>query len=652
MKFKKILSIVLVFVLAVSVICFPVTGNAKDNSKSKISSSLKEKMEKANDDDNIPVYIFLKNCNKKAIEKNLKEKYNIDKQVYDNPDKFYSQIVPKIKVNGTTVRDLVKTEKITEERFNLDDKDSPISLAVRKSVNYAINKNVNSYLKKYRTEVANVIGKYVSDFVESNKCYLKDIILKPDCAEFIIANVKKSDIDKLTCCSLVDDISYFENKQQELYSWNATSVTKSDYSTGLGSTLYNNGSGYDGTGVTVGIIEAGSGRYDSNNYNLENANNLSFVNTPGVVESVTSHATNVTSLICGKHVTIGGKKYGGAAIGATVYQTAANTCNEVIAAIIMLKNLGVHVINYSAGYDSGLGYSGFDKAVDDVLCNNQISFVVCAGNHYGTDTTFNVSSPGKAYNAITVGNLATKTGNNANNSPYSVYSDSCTLEGNYIANKPDVVAPGTCLYLPVSSTNDNNQLASGTSYSAPIVTGIAAQIMQCSYVCKVNINALKNYLINGATNDLITGTTVSYGNLTDESGAGLVDALKTFQIVQSTNKNFGVWLPGVVTPTAYSTEEELNLNSGQRIRIVLVFSKSENIPLSSAYGNNIDIRLISNDTNSTYCVSSESTNNNVEIIDTIIPSTGTYYLQMRLSNSILQSGVYDELRYLITWRII
>ena len=646
MKFKKILSIILVFVLAVSVLCFPVTGNAKDNSQSKISSSLKEKMEEANDDDNIPVYIFLKNCNKKAIEKNLKEKYNIDKQVYDNPDKFYSQIVPKIKVNGTTVRDLVKTEKITEETFNLDDKDSSISLSVRKSINYAINKNVNSYLKKYRTEVANVIGKYVSDFVEENKRLIKKIIVQPDSAEFVIVIIQKKDIEILSNNSVVNEISYFENKKEKCDSWNATSVTKSDYSTGLGSSLYNNGSGYDGTGVTVGIIEAGRGRYDSNNYNLTDAD-LTFVSTPGVTETVSSHATNVTALICGKHVTINGKKYGGAATGATVYQTAINTSSHVLNAFTILKNLGVNVINYSGGSDRGLGYSDYDKAVDNLISNNALPLVNAAGNY---TNTYNIISPGKAYNAITVGNLVTKSGNTALSSPFSMRSSSCYLEESYLANKPDVVAPGTNIYLPSSSTQAIT-VGSGTSYAAPIVTGIAAQLMQYSYVSRVNINVLKNYLINGATNDLITGTTTSYGNLKEESGAGLVDAVKSSEVAHSTNKNFGIFLPGAVTPTGYSTEEELNLQQGQRIRIVLTFSKAEDIALPSVYGNDMDIKLVSEDDPSDW-ITSESPNNNVEIIDTTIWSTGTYYLQLNLFNSILQSGVYDELRYFITWRII
>ena len=86
------------------------------------------------------------------------------------------------------------------------------------------------------------------------------------------------------------------------------------------------------------------------------------------------------------------------------------------------------------------------------------------------------------------------------------------------------------------------------------------------------------------------------------------------------------------------------------MRIALTFEKEEEIDLSAVYGNNIDIRLVRDNPYSTYCVASESTNNNVELIDTWITTTGEYCLQIRLTDSILESGANNDLHYWISWR--
>ena len=52
-----------------------------------------------------------------------------------------------------------------------------------------------------------------------------------------------------------------------------------------------------------------------------------------------------------------------------------------------------------------------------------------------------------------------------------------------------------------------------------------------------------------------------------------------------------------------------------------------------------------------FCEVSESTTNNVEIIDVVAPENGTYTLQMRLTSSLLDYQTNPELRYWISWRI-
>ena len=153
----------------------------------------------------------------------------------------------------------------------------------------------------------------------------------------------------------------------------------------------------------------------------------------------------------------------------------------------------------------------------------------------------------------------------------------------------------------------------------------------------------------GANNDLITGTTVSYGSLREESGAGLVDAKESLLITEFGNEIYGAWTSNASAPTQYYDKATLHLYADNRVRIATSFRKAENIPITTYYGNNIDIRLV--DTNSDFCVSSESLNNNIELIDTVVPSDGYYKIQMRLTNSILSPGTNDNLRFWMCWNV-
>ena len=646
--FKIVLSMLLVLVILIlSTTSFVAESvlDGSENENSKISEKLQNMI--AEDDEIVPVYIFLKNCDKSEVFDNLCKNYGYNTDAYEDKSRYYSEIVPNIMVDNKTIREWLNGETVTRDVLNLDNDKSPLDIKLRQRINSALVKDANEYLISYRREMAKVVDRYVSDFINENKEYLDDIILRIKSGEFVIANVESRNIWRIAEIPIVDSIDYYEDLECKADSWNSVSLTESDSSVGLGSTTYNGGSGYDGTGIKIGIIEANYGRFDPNNYNLSNAN-ITFVGTTGVTTStITTHATNVTSLICGKKTTINNHTYEGAAKNATIYQTAISTSTNVYNALNMLSELGVDVINYSGGSNTGLGYNSYDKTVDNLLTNNRLCFVKSAGNLGGS--TGYITSPGKAYNAITVGNLATKSANSSLNAPYSISGSSSTKEESYLANKPDVVAPGTSIYLPTSATSASG-IGGGTSYAAPIVTGIVAQIMQCENFAIYNPNAAKNYIVCGASDLDLTGTTVSYGQLTDECGAGLVNAVNSYKCSDWHNEYYGVYLACNTAPTAYRTIKTFNFNRRDNIRIALTFEKEEDILLSSQYGNNIDIRLISDEVNPTFYIASESTNNNVELIDTQIPTTGTYLLQIRFTNSILDPIDNNDLHYWVSWR--
>ena len=102
--------------------------------------------------------------------------------------------------------------------------------------------------------------------------------------------------------------------------------------------------------MNIGILEANSGKYDSNDYNLTDAN-ITFVDNPDFnTSNISSHATNVTALICGKKTTIGGKTYEGAAKGANIYQmpvTASTNVYSAMEELVLSYNANIINLNYS-----------------------------------------------------------------------------------------------------------------------------------------------------------------------------------------------------------------------------------------------------------------------------------------------------------------
>lgn len=578
----------------------------------------------------------------------MKQEYSQDVEIYENENRFYSEIAPNIKIGNRNISDIANSTKITSDTFNFKSKNS-LSLETKKEINKAIQNEFNSYLKNKRNTISLVVNDYLTSFCEGANIENTNIIFKSQYLDFLIINSTKSEIMNLSNNVKVDYLDVYKEEIMTEEQWNFSSVVSADSSTGTGSSSFNNGDGYDGTGIIVGIIE--SEKYDANDYNLQLAheNNLNHIKTNNISGTVGSHATNVTSIICGRKTTINGKTYEGLATGATIWQTTINYDTDLYAAIELLASKGANVINLSGGFLTGSTYHNIDKIVDEHIVRLNVSFVKSSGNNGG-----NVTSPGKGYNVITVGNLTTKSDdkplqniyNTSSSAPYSMDTSSQYNNATYLANKPDVVAPGSNLYLPTNATTSERK-GGGTSYAAPLVTGIAAQLMQEHITFKVNPNAFKNAIVCGASNKNITGTTTSYGKLENESGAGLVNAINSFNAME--NVYYEAYLTNHPTGV-YDTIADVYIKKGQTIRIALTFEKEEDINLTSYYGNNIDIRLAQT---AGYAVhaKSESLKDNVEIIEYKATSSGTYNIQTRLTSSTLTTNGNYDLHYWVSWYI-
>ena len=183
------------------------------------------------------------------------------------------------------------------------------------------------------------------------------------------------------------------------------------------------------------------------------------------------------------------------------------TCIAVVENICQnvewLISSGVNVINISYGLTNASGiYDDFTKWTDHVVFYHGISFVKSSGN--GGNQNQYVTRPGDAYNVITVG--AINEHNTVRTDDDTLYEKSSYKTGSGMPMKPDVVAPG----------------AEGTSFAAPHVTGMIAQMMSFCPSLKFRPDAIKAAVV--ASCDRKT-TNESINSITNKEGSGVVNAI-------------------------------------------------------------------------------------------------------------------------------
>lgn len=161
-------------------------------------------------------------------------------------------------------------------------------------------------------------------------------------------------------------------------------------------------------------------------------------------------------------------------------------------------NPAVLVENHSHGRDTDEDYSVYDRDADDHVYENGVLVVKSAGNDGDEDDPY-VSSPGKGLNVLTVGAYDDAT---AEIAPFSSWWDGET--GN---DKPEVSAPGVELVIP---DYEHHGARSGTSYAAPIVSGMAADMMGAYGWLQHRPHYSRAYFLSGAT-DAIEGGEAAVG---------------------------------------------------------------------------------------------------------------------------------------------
>jgi serine protease AprX len=366
--------------------------------------------------------------------------------------------------------------------------------------------------------------------------------------------------------------------------------------------------GYDGTGIKVAVIETQGGRAGTN---------ASFL---PIAEQDTeyscwngTHARQVASVIASTNPTYLGIAHG---VSLFVGGSCSGKWSQLGKQIGVAIEWGARAINLSYGLNKHGTPTSKDKAMDDLIQNLWVFMGVSAGNGGGF-----VESPGTAYNVMTVGNLNDQGTSGIADDTISGRSDWVNPSSRYDdREKPEVAAPGT--NITVNPTGSNPLTGSGTSFSAPMVTGAAALLMDRKAGLKIWPEALKAILMATAWNN-VHGTSDEVG---PKDGAGGIRCLRALNVVEGTTGGWGGVDYSCSAPTTLDVDD-VYLEAGRRCRIVIVWDQHH------GYGSykkqpSADLDLLIRH-GGTGIAQSTSWCSNFEMVDFTPAVSGTYQILIR-----------------------
>jgi hypothetical protein len=389
-------------------------------------------------------------------------------------------------------------------------------------------------------------------------------------------------------------------------------------------TVHNRGN--TGAGIQVAQIDVGGGIATDNPY------------LAGVIQDTTfvcpaAHSTWVAGIIRSRLSSLRG-----IAPGVTLW--AGGSCSGSVPEIqdrsSAAADWGAQVLNLSLGYNSGLIPDDFARFYDNMVLNRARTVVVAAGNYgqwYCNDErngSGNVASPALAYNVIAVGDFNDKNtsgwAGDAMN-PCSSWRDPNSLNGD--REKPEVAAPGTNIRTTTTSnpwvTPSSQPGVTGTSFAAPMVTGVAALLIKRDSVLAVWPEIIKAIIMAAAVHNIEGGL-----RLSEYDGVGGIDADRADNVTRGVSGNWDGQRYDCSTPNPLDVTT-MSLTGGKRTRVVIAW---DNDPAyDPAYnsavawpGADLDLHVLSpSGSDIAYSVSYDNT---YEIVDFTPSGSGNYTLRI------------------------
>lgn len=438
----------------------------------------------------------------------------------------------------------------------------------------------------------------------------------------LILTVSKQSLLEMEKDSRVTSIDLFENLEAENELATANAISRADY--------VRDTCGNTGTGVKIGIVES----IGLPMLTVSDLSNATIIRNGGAAYDF--HSTNIARILVGKSY--------GIAPNAQLYCTIGHNLSEFYSSIEWLISKGVNVINASMGFNqsSRLGqYDTIAKWIDHIAIMHDVHFVKSAGNRGNGDAY--ITSPGMAYNAITVGGFNDmNTVSHTDDERYistnggSSYRESVSSGR---PEKPNIIASAQNIIFDASTTS------SGTSYAAPQVTGIIAQLCGYRSALKVKQTAVGAMLAAGASLKLegvngsgqrgdsfrsgvrISGST----QISDYEGAGKVNA-RDARLIASTGNYWGVNISASSFP--YTQTVYINASNDSLTRVAIFWLKRNSLAATDHTTGTVaqesipdlDLKVYAPD--GTLVGSSTTTHSNFEIVQFTTPATGTYSIQI------------------------
>lgn len=395
--------------------------------------------------------------------------------------------------------------------------------------------------------------------------------------------------------------------------------------------------GITGAGARIAIIE--DSRVDFGNSCLS-INNLGtrVPNDPNVDD----HATACAGIAASTH-----NKFGGIAPGAGIYSSNivnyANFSN--IAAAMDAAAQNADISNNSWGLDGCTGDGSVNvwgRHADYIVRNIWDTVTASAGNNGSCASKGYVNSVGSGFNTIAVGNYDDSgTVSSTDNVmwPTSSWEDPISLHGDRA--KPEVAAPGANIKTTLMSPNlncNNNEIGSGTSFSAPVVAGLAADLMQVHPWLRVFPESVKALILAGAT-DNVEGA----ARLSEYDGAGGVNALTSYTSVVN---NRYQWRS--VQASSFDANRNITIdmgwvNAGQRVKVALVWDSN---PTSDYVSDPLNADLDLYVTGPNISQFSISWDNSYEVVDFTAPVSGNFQIKV---NKFRFDGVHEY--FAVAWSL-